>query len=186
MGVPISHSRFRKEKGYDIPLFADEKWTVFGLLGKPTLPAKKIMLDLTKNWKRVIDSLYKGIMVIDTGGAIRHVNPALERLTGYRADELMGNTHHACVLRLRTLVRPGGILVRAVRQRAGHETDGLPDQRKTRLSHERDQTGIDSPRCKRRYGRGGGNHLGYGRSEAECFRELLFRKYPELFSLRGT
>ena len=92
MGVPISHSRFRKEKGYDIPLFADEKWTVFGLLGKPTLPAKKIMLDLTKNWKRVIDSLYKGIMVIDTGGAIRHVNPALERLTGYRADELMGNT----------------------------------------------------------------------------------------------
>ena len=50
------------------------------------------MLDLTKNWKKVIDGLYKGIVVIDTDGAIRHGNPALERLTGYRADELIGNT----------------------------------------------------------------------------------------------
>ena len=50
------------------------------------------MLDLTKNWKKVIDSLYKGIMVIDTDGAIWHVNPAFERLTGFGADELMGNT----------------------------------------------------------------------------------------------
>ena len=31
-------ARFRKEKGFDLPLFADEKWTIFGLLGKPTLP----------------------------------------------------------------------------------------------------------------------------------------------------
>ena len=56
------------------------------------------MLDLTKNWKRVIDSLYKGIVVIDMDGAIRHVNPALERLIGFRADELMGNacTKLAC------------------------------------------------------------------------------------------
>ena len=50
------------------------------------------MLDLTKNWKRVIDALPSGIIVIDTGGAIRHVNPALEHLTGYRADELVGNS----------------------------------------------------------------------------------------------
>jgi two-component system, NtrC family, response regulator HydG len=54
-----------------------------------------IMLDLSKNWKRVIDSLHSGVMVIDTGGAIRHVNPFLEDLTGYRADELVGNT---CVM----------------------------------------------------------------------------------------
>ena len=33
-----SVARFRKEKGYGLPLFADEKWTVFGRLGKPTLP----------------------------------------------------------------------------------------------------------------------------------------------------
>ena len=56
------------------------------------MPAKRIMLDLMKNWKKVVDSLYKGIVVIDTDGAIRHVNPALERLTGFRADELVGNT----------------------------------------------------------------------------------------------
>lgn len=50
------------------------------------------MLDLSKNWKRVIDALYSGVIVIDTGGAIRHVNPAMESLTGYGADELIGNT----------------------------------------------------------------------------------------------
>ncbi len=49
------------------------------------------MLDLSKNWKNVIDALHSGVMVIDTGGAIRHVNPALEVLTGYRAGELIGN-----------------------------------------------------------------------------------------------
>lgn len=50
------------------------------------------MPDLTKNWKRIVDTLYSGVIVIDTGGAIRHVNPSLERLTGYRADELIGNS----------------------------------------------------------------------------------------------
>lgn len=49
------------------------------------------MLDLSKNWKNVIDTLHSGVIVIDTGGAIRHVNPALERLTGYRAGELIGS-----------------------------------------------------------------------------------------------
>ncbi len=33
-----SVAKFRRQKGYDLPLFADEKWTVFGLLGKPVLP----------------------------------------------------------------------------------------------------------------------------------------------------
>ena len=51
------------------------------------------MLDLSKNWKRVIDTLYNGVVVIDTGGTIRHVNPAFWGLTGYRPDELIG---HAC------------------------------------------------------------------------------------------
>ena len=50
-----------------------------------------IMLDLSKNWKNVIDALPSGVMVIDTGGAIQHVNPALEGLTGYLGDELIGN-----------------------------------------------------------------------------------------------
>jgi two-component system, NtrC family, response regulator HydG len=50
-----------------------------------------VMLDLSKNWKNVIDSLHSGVMVIDTNGTIRHVNPALEDLTGYPAGELTGN-----------------------------------------------------------------------------------------------
>ena len=33
-----SVAKFRKEKGYDLPLFADEKSKVFGLLGRPMLP----------------------------------------------------------------------------------------------------------------------------------------------------
>ena len=33
-----SVAAFRKKNAYDIPLFADEKWTIFGLLGKPILP----------------------------------------------------------------------------------------------------------------------------------------------------
>lgn len=50
------------------------------------------MLDLTKNWKRVIDSLAKGIFVIDAAGSICYANPALEQMTGFRADALIGNT----------------------------------------------------------------------------------------------
>lgn len=49
------------------------------------------MPDLTKNWKRVVDSLYNGVVVVDRYGEIQHINPSLERLTGYRADELVGN-----------------------------------------------------------------------------------------------
>ena len=36
-------ARFRKEKGYDLPLFADEKWTIFTQLGKPTLPVNYLL-----------------------------------------------------------------------------------------------------------------------------------------------
>jgi hypothetical protein len=28
------------------------------------------MLDLSENWKRVVDTLYSGVIVIDTNGAI--------------------------------------------------------------------------------------------------------------------
>jgi peroxiredoxin len=34
---------FRKKTGYDFPLFADEKWHIFGLLGKPILPVLYLM-----------------------------------------------------------------------------------------------------------------------------------------------
>ncbi len=51
-----------------------------------------IMLNLTINWKSVVDSLHKGVVVIDRGGTIRHINPAFEVLTGYGASELLGKT----------------------------------------------------------------------------------------------
>ena len=38
-----SAARFRKEKGYDLPLFSDEKWTIFTQLGKPTLPVNYLL-----------------------------------------------------------------------------------------------------------------------------------------------
>ncbi|EFK07423.1 conserved hypothetical protein [delta proteobacterium NaphS2] len=38
-----SVAKFRKKTGYDLPLFADEKWHVFGLLGKPVLPVLYFM-----------------------------------------------------------------------------------------------------------------------------------------------
>ena len=33
-----SVAKFRKKTGYDLLLFADQKWKTFGLLGKPVLP----------------------------------------------------------------------------------------------------------------------------------------------------
>ena len=50
------------------------------------------MLEPAINWKEVIDSLKKGVVVIDTVGIIRHVNPAMTGLTGYGVDELLGNS----------------------------------------------------------------------------------------------
>ena len=50
------------------------------------------MLEPAINWKEVIDTLKKGVVVIDTVGIIRHVNPAMTGLTGYGADELLGNS----------------------------------------------------------------------------------------------
>jgi len=50
------------------------------------------MPDLTINWKKVIDSLKKGVVVVDTGGVIQHVNPSMMDLTGYGANELIGKT----------------------------------------------------------------------------------------------
>ena len=41
-------------------------------------------------WRTVINTMQDGLMVVDPGGLIISVNPAFEALTGYRADELVG------------------------------------------------------------------------------------------------
>ena len=49
-------------------------------------------MDISKYWKIIVDTLQDGVMVVDPGGTIISVNPAAERLTGYRAEELIGKS----------------------------------------------------------------------------------------------
>jgi two-component system response regulator HydG len=49
-------------------------------------------MDLSKYWKTVIDTLQDGVMVVDPRGVVLFMNPAAERLTGYRSDELVGRS----------------------------------------------------------------------------------------------
>ena len=48
-------------------------------------------MEIAKYWKTIVDTLQDGLMVLDPAGNILAVNPAAERLTGYSADELIGN-----------------------------------------------------------------------------------------------
>jgi len=48
-------------------------------------------MDLSKYWKTVVDTLPDGLMVFDAAGTIVAMNPAAEKLTGYRSEELMGH-----------------------------------------------------------------------------------------------
>ena len=50
-------------------------------------------MDLSKYWKTVVDTLPDGLMVFDAAGTIIAMNPAAEKLTGYRSEELIG---HSC------------------------------------------------------------------------------------------
>ena len=47
-------------------------------------------MDMAKYWKTIVDTLQDGLMVMDPEGNILAMNPAAERLTGYSADELVG------------------------------------------------------------------------------------------------
>ena len=41
-------------------------------------------------WERVVSSIKDGVMIVDTAGYIISVNPAMELITGYTPDELVG------------------------------------------------------------------------------------------------
>lgn len=43
-------------------------------------------------WETVIHTMMDGLMVVDLSGTIVAVNPAMERLTGYRREELLGQS----------------------------------------------------------------------------------------------
>jgi len=49
-------------------------------------------MDISKQWKRIIETLQDGILVLDTHGVIHATNPAAERLTGYTKEELTGSS----------------------------------------------------------------------------------------------
>ncbi|MEW5910144.1 MAG: PAS domain-containing protein, partial [Thermodesulfobacteriota bacterium] len=49
-------------------------------------------MDLALHWKTIVNTLQDGILVVDPRGIIQAMNPAAERLTGYRAEELIGKS----------------------------------------------------------------------------------------------
>jgi two-component system response regulator HydG len=48
-------------------------------------------MEIAKYWNIIVDTMQDGLMVLDPVGNILAVNPAAERLTGYSAEELIGN-----------------------------------------------------------------------------------------------
>ena len=46
--------------------------------------------DFPEYWKTIVDTMMDGVVVVDDKGAILSVNKALERMTGYDGDELVG------------------------------------------------------------------------------------------------
>jgi PAS domain S-box-containing protein len=49
-------------------------------------------MEISKYWKTIVDTLQDGVLVVDPGGKILALNPAAERLTGYKASELVGKS----------------------------------------------------------------------------------------------
>ena len=46
--------------------------------------------ELNSYWKIVVDTIQDGVMIVDEGGTIVSVNKALEKITGYTRDEMLG------------------------------------------------------------------------------------------------
>ncbi|MBU0769690.1 MAG: sigma 54-interacting transcriptional regulator [Proteobacteria bacterium] len=49
-------------------------------------------MDIAKHWKTIVDTFQDGLLVIDPIGYIVAANPAVERLTGYKTEELIGRS----------------------------------------------------------------------------------------------
>ena len=49
-------------------------------------------MDLSLHWKTIFETLMDGLIVVDPAGKIIAMNPAAEKLTGYRAEELVGQS----------------------------------------------------------------------------------------------
>jgi len=47
--------------------------------------------DLNTYWKTVVSTIQDGIMIVDKEGTVVSINQAVEELTGYSSDDLVGN-----------------------------------------------------------------------------------------------
>ena len=48
--------------------------------------------ELSSYWKKVVDTIKDGVMIVDKGGVIVSVNKAMEEITGYSKDETLGQS----------------------------------------------------------------------------------------------
>jgi len=49
-------------------------------------------MDISRYWKIIVNTLREALLVVDTGGKIIAVNPSAEKLTGYSAGEMVGQS----------------------------------------------------------------------------------------------
>ncbi len=49
-----------------------------------------LKINLDKHWASIVSRIKDGVMIVDTEGNIVSVNPAMELITGYTSDELIG------------------------------------------------------------------------------------------------
>jgi len=47
-------------------------------------------MDIASFWETIVNTLHDGLLVVDARGKILNMNPAAEKLTGYSAEELVG------------------------------------------------------------------------------------------------
>lgn len=51
------------------------------------------MLKITEWVKIILDSLYDGILIIDSEGIVRYINPAYTRITKVKEEDIIGKNY---------------------------------------------------------------------------------------------
>jgi two-component system response regulator HydG len=51
-----------------------------------------MLMQIARYWETIVNTLQDGLIVVDPGGRILFLNPAAEKLTGYSATDLVGNS----------------------------------------------------------------------------------------------
>ena len=48
--------------------------------------------DWNSYWKTVVDTIHDGVMIVDNQGRVVSINKGMERITGFRAKEMVGQS----------------------------------------------------------------------------------------------